>query len=389
MYIDSLLYFIAAQHGLYLLGWFVAGLIIPHIRDITIRFAVFSLISTLFFVTNAVAAKLANFFVGAISFLIGLLAIIAVRRATEGFLKAPSKVREDMIFMGAWCLGMIVVHLLTGQSYGYQIIAFGTALGMAWLITRALMTAQPFMTKEFGSKVAWLFNAPAFLFAIIFAYRAYLVSDGQPFLFDINSGRINSVYFLLLIMLVSGFTHITYVILIVQRLILSLERQSRHDELTDLPNRRSANEILTTLRELLARHATPFSVIMVDIDDFKSINDRFGHSQGDEVLRIVAETLRSSLRKTDFVARVGGEEFLVILPMTSIELAISIAEKLRQKVEQTPLQISGLNITISLGVSMCRKEDTSYDSVVIRADQALYRSKTSGRNQVNVLTLAP
>jgi len=140
-------------------------------------------------------------------------------------------------------------------------------------------------------------------------------------------------------------------------------------------------EILRTEIERSERYGYDLSVIIADIDDFKQINDHFGHKMGDDVLKKVSMILKSSVRKVDYVGRFGGEEFLIVSPQTKLENAITLAERIRRIVEG--IKIEGLNksLTLSFGVSSFKKNE-DLDKLVNEADEALYRAKRAGKNCV-------
>ncbi len=162
------------------------------------------------------------------------------------------------------------------------------------------------------------------------------------------------------------------------------------DELTRLPNRR---HILTVADEQIraARQgAAPFSLIMLDIDHFKRINDTHGHDVGDVVLQRVAHTCRAALRRDDRMGRTGGEEFLAVLPRTSAATAVEVASRLRAAVEALDCTdlAPGLRVTVSLGVTEWAPADPDLAVVAKRADESLYRAKQGGRNRVELATAA-
>jgi diguanylate cyclase len=160
-----------------------------------------------------------------------------------------------------------------------------------------------------------------------------------------------------------------------------LEQLARRDTLTGLHNRLAANERLHEEFLRMKRSGSGYSVLLIDIDYFKRVNDCYGHAIGDQVLKEVATLLRQSARITDFVARFGGEEFLAVLPDTTHEGARVLAEKLRETVAGTPIPTVG-QITLSIGLATADLAADHQDDAVRRADQQLYRAKAEGRNRV-------
>ncbi|MCL4471118.1 MAG: GGDEF domain-containing protein [Sulfuricella sp.] len=169
-----------------------------------------------------------------------------------------------------------------------------------------------------------------------------------------------------------------------KRLMEHLRESSLRDAMTGLYNRRFLEEYVTTLVAISQRRKSPFSVLMLDLDYFKQVNDTFGHEAGDKVLKTLAETLVKSARSSDMVIRYGGEEFLIILMDTGAEDATKIAEKIRVKVEETKVTLPGtvLQKTISIGVSEFPADADTFWQVVKYADVALYEAKNKGRNRV-------
>lgn len=169
------------------------------------------------------------------------------------------------------------------------------------------------------------------------------------------------------------------------RLNKELEKLSTSDALTGLYNRRFLDNRLQIETHRSKRYSAELSIIIFDVDHFKKFNDEHGHSQGDRVLQSIGATLMDAVRDLDLPCRYGGEEFLVILPETSLEGAHKIAERLRVIVENT--EVDGMSVTISLGVASTNKGKLDNPSKLIEiADKALYNAKEDGRNRV---TLAP
>ncbi len=160
-----------------------------------------------------------------------------------------------------------------------------------------------------------------------------------------------------------------------------LERLSRTDPLTGLANRRPFDERLEENLSLADRHEHAVCVIMADLDFFKQVNDRFGHDQGDAVLRSCADILRSKTRKEDLAARFGGEEFVILLPSTTCKDAISLANRLRKAVSEIIVLPDLSRVTISMGVAQYKRGESG-EELLKRADEALYMAKKTGRNRV-------
>jgi diguanylate cyclase (GGDEF)-like protein len=166
-----------------------------------------------------------------------------------------------------------------------------------------------------------------------------------------------------------------------------LEKLATFDSLTGLYNRRA---ILGKLRELINlanRYKEDFSLSMLDIDHFKKVNDRYGHLTGDEVLEEIATLIRQNIRDTDIVGRYGGEEFIIILPKTTLSSAWVVAERLRSIIEKAEMKDSAGNvftITVSQGLAGWERGEDAY-SLISCADEALYKAKEKGRNCVQIL----
>ena len=165
-------------------------------------------------------------------------------------------------------------------------------------------------------------------------------------------------------------------------LFAQLQVQALSDGLTGCYNRRAFEMQLERDLHLAARMRQPLSLIMLDADNFKKINDHSGHDTGDCALQIMAESLRAELRAVDSAARFGGDEFAVILPQADLEGAIIVAERLRKRLSETEIPGYGF-MTASFGLATFPMHASSRDTLVVAADRALYHSKTSGRNQVS------
>jgi diguanylate cyclase (GGDEF)-like protein len=172
------------------------------------------------------------------------------------------------------------------------------------------------------------------------------------------------------------------------RLQREYQRNAMVDALTGLYNRRWLEEALPRFVKRYTRSEAPLTLLMIDIDHFKRINDTHGHASGDHVLVTVSHTLRSAVRPTDFIARYGGEEFAVILPDTGPRAALGVAERLRVAVKATPVRKSDGNalppVTISIGGAGFDKTNADPRAILEKADSNLYLSKQNGRDRVTL-----
>ncbi|HEU4590038.1 MAG TPA: GGDEF domain-containing protein [Steroidobacteraceae bacterium] len=158
------------------------------------------------------------------------------------------------------------------------------------------------------------------------------------------------------------------------------------DSLTGLPNRRHMAQLTVQALERAAREGEPLTIALIDLDHFKAINDRCGHAGGDQVLREFARLARATLRADDTLGRWGGEEFLVTMPGTTLDVALAVVERVRAAALTIAVPATGGNVRVSMsaGLAMSEFQQTSLDALVARADTALYRAKHDGRNIVRI-----
>jgi diguanylate cyclase (GGDEF)-like protein len=156
------------------------------------------------------------------------------------------------------------------------------------------------------------------------------------------------------------------------------------DELTELKNRRYIMEQLEREYQRAVRTGTPLSLVLIDIDHFKKVNDTFGHAFGDVVLKAMAHEMQASLRPYDLLGRIGGEEFLIASPGSTLEEAVALAERIREKIRGKTIanKDHSISVTVSAGVTSLNGQDRKSDALLARADDALYQAKQKGRDRV-------
>ena len=165
-----------------------------------------------------------------------------------------------------------------------------------------------------------------------------------------------------------------------------IELLSKTDSLTSLWNRRYLEENLASEFKRAKRYKHELSIMIIDLDHFKNINDTYGHLAGDEVLRQISARIKESQRETDFIGRYGGEEIVVILPDTTLEMSSVVANTIREIIAEKPVEFEGTSIpvTTSIGISSLRENHSEYPLIFAEADEALYNAKQLGRNRVEV-----
>lgn len=252
----------------------------------------------------------------------------------------------------AWILLSGLVHYLTGPKYEFHIVFL-----------------LPVMV------VCWYVGIKAGVAAALFGAGVWMAADwlAAPQGADIKVLLINDVVRLSVFALVMA---------LVDRLKWLHQREyalARVDVLTQLPNRRAFHEHGAAEIARAQRYRHSLTVISLDLDDFKSVNDNDGHDAGDRVLRVVAETLRKNIRSTDVAGRLGGDEFAVLLPETGRDAAGAIAAKLQQQLRHA-MRKEGWPVTASLGVATFAAPPESIDHAMKQSDALMYRAKQQGRN---------
>lgn len=248
--------------------------------------------------------------------------------------------------------------------------AHGSALRGSYSLFPFLLTAQLAVLP-----LPWGCTLRAALAALALLFAPVLLGD-RPF----GAALWNDLWLFGLILSLAAWASHSQLALLID--LLGARRDASHDALTGLANRRSAEQRLEADRTHALRHGEPLSVLMIDLDRFKEVNDRWGHAGGDLVLVATAQVLREELRGADLGARHGGEEFLAILPATAPVAAMDVADRIRERIARLAVPVSGgtVTITASIGVATMQPAESAA-ALIERADLALYRAKVAGRNR--------
>lgn len=315
-----------------------------------------------------------------------LLSLILLQKGAERFCDIPWH-RWDYIPL---LLAQGVIDLLSTQgeaSYPLRVTIFTLAITYPLTMTALRIVVWIRDHALIPRAITLVVIAPIGLTLGVFWLRALMALTGTTegtADFANNSGFDLAATLMFLVML--GALNFSLANLVLGSLIERLRDLSATDQLTDLPNRRVMMRRLTEEHARYLRSGHGYTVMMMDLDFFKKVNDTYGHAVGDQVLQGVAVLLQGSLRTTDTLARVGGEEFLMLMPMTDTDGALAQALRIRDKIAATPLTTDAgeMRVTMSLGVAEAWPSDKEAASVVERSDAALYQAKAHGRNGVEV-----
>jgi diguanylate cyclase (GGDEF)-like protein len=292
--------------------------------------------------------------------------------------------------LGSWLVLRGHKRRFHAVAWSYEIVAMGEytsallyapqdELRLLWFYTNV-----PGVFMLLGSRAGWFITAVTI--AILVAANGFTPSPYSP---PALMTAIVSLLYLAVFFHVYGDRSISYF----KRMLASnqaLERLASHDPLTGVMNARAYGQACERGIRAAARTGRPYSVLFIDLDHFKSINDRHGHDAGDAVLSATARCIGEGIRATDALGRIGGEEFSVFLPDTAPQAAMTLAESLRQRIESLCPAIEGgtLRVTASIGVASSTDHHETMKSLQQRADQAMYAAKAQGRNRVSFLEAA-
>lgn len=215
---------------------------------------------------------------------------------------------------------------------------------------------------------------------VIMVYRVFIVFTEPHFIHRISDAGTSQTLVYLSAFISLTLVAVGFLLMTKESADEKTRQMAMTDKLTECWNRFRIEEVAQQELARLQRYATPVSLIMIDIDHFKAINDKFGHATGDAILQGFAATARACIRNTDVLGRWGGEEFVLVLPASGFAAAADTAERIRRAVEAAEY-LGGITITASLGISSCQSTD-SWDDWLHRADTALYQAKAKGRNRV-------
>ncbi|MBF0219332.1 MAG: GGDEF domain-containing protein [Gammaproteobacteria bacterium] len=296
----------------------------------------------------------------------------------------------------SWTFGLIVVFAILISGIWFSVLhndagarAIVNSIFLALLF--GACARQLFVTVEKPLRVAfWLTGLSFSLMTLLLLVRAIMIYQMPPESYGLLKNiPLNPITFFIASMLQMAATF-GFILMIDYRLVTELRKMASHDHLTGAFNRRRLEEEAERVQARSLRTGDVMAVMMVDVDHFKQVNDRYGHQVGDEVLRRLAKTVTSIIRVDDYFARYGGEEFCILLPSTTAAEAMQLAERLRAAYAALTFDFVSkpFKSTISIGIADSVQISPDFAQLLLAADKALYQAKGTGRNRVMVYAVA-
>jgi diguanylate cyclase (GGDEF)-like protein len=376
---------IAAMQGVLAVVWLLGARVAGAQRNAALHWAAFALASAVSFVLLILArhgsTPAQTEGLRACGNITGVVAFLVLRRGVVRFADRPAKARWDMlaivIVVGASAIGLMP------DGGRLRVAIFSATVG--WIFVAMAHCLHAHARDRLHLPRPWVLASPCLCAAAAAWYRALTAVLSTTQLSNEAAASVGlDLRAAIVYMVLALAFHATLVSLVVGRLLAELQHKARHDSLTGLLNRRAMEEAIATQMQRGRRTGESHSLLMLDLDHFKSINDCFGHSVGDLVLQHVAALLQANVRRIDSVARVGGEEFLVLMPGASLDTARRAAERLCEQLAADSLQVQGARVDLSASIGVAQWTDISEEMsrLLVRVDAALYEAKEQGRNRV-------
>jgi diguanylate cyclase (GGDEF)-like protein len=313
--------------------------------------------------------------------LIGVIALLALHRGIRMFVGRPSGWRGYGIAFAVVLLAAGVGVMPWGSSTRVSVTSSVLAL-LALVMWRDLTVHA---RDDLHLRWPAALGVPMVFAAVGFGYRAGRAAfDPDSVSAEMTRDSALNIASALGYVVIALAFHATLMGLVAARFTAQLRHRSRHDGLTGLLDRRAIDEAMQAQIQRSRRTGEAFSVLMLDLDHFKAINDRFGHATGDRALKHVAALLREVLREVDVLGRVGGEEFLIMMPGAGLDAAGPVAERVRERLATSPMVLDAtpVSMSVSIGLAQWSPPNEEATRLVGRADLALYAAKAQGRDCV-------
>jgi diguanylate cyclase (GGDEF)-like protein len=374
--VPALLWVVSFQMGLYALMWLLSLVLLHESRVAVAHWTAFMALLSLGLLLAALRGEPRHWWAYNGTNAVTVVGFALMRRGTQRFMRLPAQDAEQLALLAPTLAFFAWLGPGADEAPWRIVAAYGL---QALILARTLWIVRPALASEFGRRTMLGITVPGALLVVVLVALALRQVAAWPAATEMHSAQAANVGVMLTYLGGSALFSFGFLTLVTQRLVVRLREASMRDALTGLFNRRAMNDALQRAWLRHRRTRSPLAVMVIDLDHFKRINDTGGHAAGDAVLERVAALFQRHLRAEDVVGRAGGEEFWLMLPDTTREHALALAERLRQHVAE-----AALGVTCSIGVALASPGDADASELVARADAALYRAKDGGRNRVEV-----
>jgi diguanylate cyclase (GGDEF)-like protein len=312
-----------------------------------------------------------------------LAAVVMLWHATCLFLQKPASDHELLLVFALGTAGIVWFGQIQ-THHAWRVACL--IIPFCWAIGRVMRIVSMRIDHEFNRFGAIMICTLGSLLALALVSRVAHALTTDAGLAELNAASLTTEPLIYFIAVAATLANLTFAYLVLGRLVGRLNEMTRRDPLTNLLNRRAVMDALRRRWQMYTTTQHPLTVMIIDIDHFKLINDNYGHPAGDKALVVFANVFRSAFENQRVIGRVGGEEFVALLDISDPHAAMRFAERFRKHAEKIkwPDPIPHGSVTVSIGVAVADSFDANDDSLLVRADIALYEAKHLGRNRVVV-----
>jgi len=379
--IQTVLMLITLQQGLCAFSWWVGGWWLGLSKRVSAHWMIAALAVAAglsLILQRGVWPPLLTLVVANLAIMFG---VVMTRRGMQIFLRIRVSDREHAFVLGLDAV-LLLAFVVLSEAHS-KIAVIGASVPIAWTLLRAAWESHRALKKEGAGATARVVATPLALLGMVFVVRAIAgVIAPEVAARPLHEPNAFNGGVVLAFMLVGLMVNLVLALMVVGRLVTRLQQLSERDALTGLLNRRALTPLLQREVGRLRRYGETYALLMIDIDHFKSINDSHGHAAGDAALVKLADVLREAAREVDHIARLGGEEFCILLPHSELDGAMHLAGRVHAAVRDADWREFERSVTVSVGVAVAQAPDETPQAVLARADHALYRAKNAGRDQV-------
>lgn len=360
--------------------WLLSAFLFKSSPKVSVNFALtnfFLGMFMLFYVLRGVWPTLSIYVISDVTVILGCLLL---RRATQEFTdKKKTDVELTVLLVGSTLID-IYIRINEYHFYGVLLVCCVSL----YLVIHAFINSYGYMIKNFAKIYTITTTAPLLLMGSVIGVRiiATLLQAGNP---DLRQqGAFNTGFLVVMMVSIIGF-NATAIGLVVSKMITQIKQLSQEDPLTKIFNRRHLTTVAEEEINKVKKNNSTLSIVLLDIDHFKKVNDVYGHAAGDAALITCVDVIKKSIRSTDYVGRLGGEEFCILLPNTSLSDAQILSNRIRENIASHHViwEEHTIQITASFGITSFNSSgQNEWSNLLNKADIAMYQAKNNGRNQV-------